>query len=124
MQRKLEIIQSTRESKRDIETELKQACEAVIQALDRQLPIPSISQLDGETVEACESAMASAQANLSEALAKNEELLLPYIEASTTRTVLTKPVRGRGEEILEDFAAQLKEKVPNFEASNELLILS
>jgi hypothetical protein len=114
MQRKLEIVHVKREAKRDVETELKNACELLISVLDESLAqylrsvpttaIPAAAEAQNERSEAsADAALPAEQPSPKERMMAAghefirvlDEGMKPFISTPATRAVLLKPVRAR-----------------------------
>jgi hypothetical protein len=100
VQRKLEILQSSREVKRDLESEMKVVCEDIVQLMGnavltglRQLCSPAGAAGSPFKVDASVAAQASADA--AGALEAMQTLLQRYIESAATRSVLMRPVAAQ-----------------------------
>lgn len=94
-QRKLAIIQSSREAKRDIEAELKHACERVVRVAT-ELSVAALS-----TVKSPDD-LAAAEAASSTCLQRVEELLVYYVHTPSTIAVLMRPIKLAVEKALDE----------------------
>lgn len=111
MQRKLEIVHVKREAKRDVETELKNACELLISVLDESLTqyLRSVPTAPAAPESQNERSEGSAEPGTTEQASPKDKLMAagheflrvldegmkPFISTPATRAVLLKPVRAR-----------------------------
>jgi uncharacterized protein YdeI (YjbR/CyaY-like superfamily) len=89
LQRKLEIKQSAREVKRDLESEIKAICESLIQA--------AILEIKKSFSAGPETAAAT--------FAEVEAVMSEYLQNASTRNVLLKPVRAALDEMSKETLA-------------------
>ncbi|RNF26680.1 uncharacterized protein Tco025E_01078 [Trypanosoma conorhini] len=95
--RRLEIVQSSRESKKDVETEIKVCCERLVQMLFSEVSAP-LSGVARKKTEEIQAAVAEAE----EKWVTQKELLCAFISNATTREVILRPVRARLDELLRE----------------------
>lgn len=90
VQRKLEILQSSRESKKDIESEMKRCCEEIIDGVVQEIAVVARRERRVAAVEA--------------AMAAHETLLSHFIVSATTRNVLLRPIQAKVRDITAEVA--------------------
>jgi conserved oligomeric Golgi complex subunit 3 len=91
VQRKMEIIQSSRESRKDIESDMKHVCEDIINSLVKDI----VRTVKGLT--------ASQQSPVDEAyrlVQEADQLMARFIPSGSTRSVLIRPIQARVDEEL------------------------
>jgi conserved oligomeric Golgi complex subunit 3 len=91
VQRKMEIIQSSRESRKDIESDMKQVCEDIINSL-----VKDIVRTFKAMTESQPSPVDEAYRLVQEA----DQLMARFIPSGTTRSVLIRPIQARVDEEL------------------------
>ncbi|KAH9582074.1 Conserved oligomeric Golgi complex [Trypanosoma melophagium] len=110
-QRRLEIVQSSRESKKDVESEIKLCCEHIVQMLftDVSTPLAGIARKKPEEIQI---AVRTAEQKWSD----QQQLLAVFITDASTRDILLRPVRVRLDELLREIASiQLHQQIDNKE---------
>ena len=112
-QRKLEILQSSREAKRDIESEMKVVCEDIVQLMGNAV-LTQLRKLSAEP-SADGNAVAVAAADAATALDLMQSLLVRFIESPATRSVLIRPITTQ----LADLQILLKTTATASETSTE-----
>ncbi|EAN83454.1 hypothetical protein TcCL_NonESM09356 [Trypanosoma cruzi] len=96
-QRRVEIVQSSRESKKDVETEIKVCCERLVQMLFSGVSAP-LSGVARKKPDEIRDAVSALEQNWT----TQKELLRLFIPNATTREVLLRPVRARIDELLRE----------------------
>jgi conserved oligomeric Golgi complex subunit 3 len=99
VQRKMEIVQSSREARKDIETDMKFVCEDIMNTLVKNIV----------------AAAAPGAAPMEEAtrlLYEADMLVSRFIESGSTRSVLMRPIQARVEAALQERIAQLQQGDP------------
>ncbi|KEG12142.1 hypothetical protein DQ04_01961030 [Trypanosoma grayi] len=99
-QRRLEIVQSSRESKKDVESEIKSCCDRIVQAFFAEVssPLSGIARKKPKEIETAAGTVEKKWSTL-------ETLLSVYIANAATREVLLRPVRARLDELLRETAS-------------------
>lgn len=110
-QRRLEILQSSREAKKDIETDLRRACEEVIdttsrEAIDAVKRLLLVSSRGGGEDGAQQQHPPSVQELLNSQIRGVEVLLTMFVENAGTRNVLLRPIRANVEAALRSASEQ------------------
>ncbi|ORC93009.1 uncharacterized protein TM35_000023350 [Trypanosoma theileri] len=99
-QRRLEIVQSSRESKKDVESEIKHCCERIVQMLftDVSTPLAGIARKKPEEIQI-------AVHTVEQKWSDQQKLLSVFIANASTREILLRPVRVRLDELLRETAS-------------------
>jgi len=125
VQRKLELFSRSRESKRDVETELRVACEGAIEAMRTLVAKPIADRMAGiqptsgaADVSDATAAAVNDSATVASALKSD---LRGFITAPATRAVLWRPVRSAAQAAFKELDDKIKSVHADFAAPQEAL---
>lgn len=108
VQRKIEILQSSREAKKNIEEDMKASCESVIQRFSAQCT---------NGVLAAAPTRAEFAQHVDQALRQVELVMSCFIESASTRAVLLRPIQALVTQELESKTAVISTAAPALEES-------